>query len=285
MFEKNGIIGAFLFSMGIYLSNGFVKSGYSSFPSSNGIVISLAVAVVLLFFRTPVEHCMEKKKGPFLLDAVMDWCRDHSGDLQAATSPDTLSFMRVAGLGIAHVSLMAAFSEIASLSPNTAGAILILILGNALVIALEGLSAAIQSLRLNYYEFFTKFFIGDGTVIQTYHIEHTFRRSETYRQICVRYTPVCIKGGTYCECANFQETPTSLAGRDGRSHASVHPAFRPVYLQRRREPAGEPCRSRNLIFSAALGGDGQHRSLSPSDALGAGYAISHVGAAAMACDE
>jgi V/A-type H+-transporting ATPase subunit I len=40
--------------------------------------------------------------------------------------------------------------------------ILILIFGNVLVIALEGLSSGIQSLRLNYYEFFTKFFTGKG---------------------------------------------------------------------------------------------------------------------------
>ncbi len=77
---------------------------------------------------------------------------------------NTLSFMRVAGLGIAHVALMSAFSDIASLTDITVAKILIFVAGNALVIALEGLSAGIQSLRLNYYEFFTKFFVGDGKV-------------------------------------------------------------------------------------------------------------------------
>ena len=85
---------------------------------------------------------------------------------------NTLSFMRVAGLGIAHVSLMIAFFEIARMvgvsepgSPDTVysfWSILILIFGNILVIALEGLSAGIQSLRLNYYEFFSKYFSGTG---------------------------------------------------------------------------------------------------------------------------
>ena len=37
-----------------------------------------------------------------------------------------------------------------------------MILGNVIVIAIEGLSAGIQSLRLNYYEFFTKYFTGRG---------------------------------------------------------------------------------------------------------------------------
>ena len=35
-------------------------------------------------------------------------------------------------------------------------------MGNVLVIGLEGLSAGIQSLRLNYYEFFSKYFSGSG---------------------------------------------------------------------------------------------------------------------------
>jgi V/A-type H+-transporting ATPase subunit I len=42
------------------------------------------------------------------------------------------------------------------------GSIVILILGNILVIGLEGLTAGVQALRLNYYEFFTKFFHGTG---------------------------------------------------------------------------------------------------------------------------
>jgi V/A-type H+-transporting ATPase subunit I len=39
---------------------------------------------------------------------------------------------------------------------------LTLIFGHALIIGLEGLSAGIQSLRLNYYEFFSKYFRGAG---------------------------------------------------------------------------------------------------------------------------
>jgi len=78
---------------------------------------------------------------------------------------NTLSFMRVAGLGIAHVSLMTAFFQIAGMIGNGSyniGSYFILILGNLLVIVLEGLSSGIQSLRLNYYEFFSKYFSGAG---------------------------------------------------------------------------------------------------------------------------
>lgn len=70
--------------------------------------------------------------------------------------------MRVAGLGIAHVSLMTAFEDMAAMTGNAVAYVLIMILGNVIVIAIEGLSAGIQSLRLNYYEFFTKYFTGRG---------------------------------------------------------------------------------------------------------------------------
>ena len=99
------------------------------------------------------------------MDFFMEWLvavlEVYSGYLA-----NTLSFMRVAGLGIAHVSLMTAFFQIARMI-TPAGtlsipALLVLAAGNALVIALEGLSAGIQSLRLNYYEFFTRYFNGTG---------------------------------------------------------------------------------------------------------------------------
>jgi V/A-type H+-transporting ATPase subunit I len=39
---------------------------------------------------------------------------------------------------------------------------LVIILGNIGIIALEGLVASIQTIRLEYYEFFSKFFQGGG---------------------------------------------------------------------------------------------------------------------------
>ncbi len=60
---------------------------------------------------------------------------------------------------------MIAFFQIAKMaSPEgfNIWAVIIMVLGNALVIVLEGLSAGIQSLRLNYYEFFSKHFQPSG---------------------------------------------------------------------------------------------------------------------------
>jgi V/A-type H+-transporting ATPase subunit I len=86
---------------------------------------------------------------------------------------NTLSFMRVAGLGIAHVCLMISFFTLAEMT-SSIWSVLILVLGNILVIGLEGLTAGIQALRLNYYEFFTKFFHGTGKLYTPISLGYSF---------------------------------------------------------------------------------------------------------------
>ena len=46
--------------------------------------------------------------------------------------------------------------------------ILILIVGNAIIILLEGMIVAIQVIRLQYYEFFSKFFHETGREFQPF---------------------------------------------------------------------------------------------------------------------
>jgi len=94
------------------------------------------------------------------MDGLMEWLVDVL-EIFTGYLSNTLSFMRVAGLGIAHASLMESFRMLQDLAGG-AGGIAIFIAGNLLVIVLEGLSAGIQSLRLNYYEFFSRYFSGKG---------------------------------------------------------------------------------------------------------------------------
>ena len=46
--------------------------------------------------------------------------------------------------------------------------VLVLIFGNLLVIFMEGMVAMIQGIRLQYYELFSKYFPGDGTLYQPF---------------------------------------------------------------------------------------------------------------------
>ena len=75
---------------------------------------------------------------------------------------NTLSFMRVAAFSLNHVALaLAVFTLAHGLDVVSHG--LTLVLGNIVIIVLEGGIVAIQALRLMYFEGFSRFFSGDGT--------------------------------------------------------------------------------------------------------------------------
>jgi len=75
---------------------------------------------------------------------------------------NTVSFLRVGAFALSHAVLAYIvfwFSEEVSSTPvGTLAGILILLIGNAIIILLKGLIVAIQVVRLQYYEFFSKFF-------------------------------------------------------------------------------------------------------------------------------
>lgn len=75
---------------------------------------------------------------------------------------NTLSFMRVAAFSLNHVALALAVFTLAN-GLDFAGHWLTILLGNVVIIVLEGGIVAIQALRLMYYEGFSRFFSGDGT--------------------------------------------------------------------------------------------------------------------------
>lgn len=75
---------------------------------------------------------------------------------------NTLSFIRVGAFALNHVGLFVAFSAMANMSQNESASVFILILGNLIIIGLEGLIVFIQGLRLQYYELFSKYYEGMG---------------------------------------------------------------------------------------------------------------------------
>lgn len=79
----------------------------------------------------------------------------------------TLSFLRVAAFALNHAALCTAVyltAEIIreSFTSSPALSMFIIVLGNLMIIALESVIVFIQCLRLNFYEFFSKFFRGEG---------------------------------------------------------------------------------------------------------------------------
>jgi V/A-type H+-transporting ATPase subunit I len=83
---------------------------------------------------------------------------------------NTLSYVRVGAFAIVHAGFTGAVFIIAKLVGGGQevgfGYWTVVVLGNLFVIALEGFIVTIQTMRLHYYEFFSKFFLGGGAEYQ-----------------------------------------------------------------------------------------------------------------------
>jgi len=79
---------------------------------------------------------------------------------------NTLSFARVGAFALAHAGLSSAIVALMHATDNPASAAIVLVIGNVVVIVLEGLVVSIQTTRLVLFEFFTRFLQGQGRVFR-----------------------------------------------------------------------------------------------------------------------
>ena len=83
---------------------------------------------------------------------------------------NTASFVRLAAFALNHVGLSLAVIMLSEMVRALPGGIvmkgIILLIGNVVIVCLEGLIVFIQTLRLEYYEFFGKFYKGGGSAFK-----------------------------------------------------------------------------------------------------------------------
>lgn len=91
-----------------------------------------------------------------------------SGDLVTRLLSNTISYTRILALLMAHWALILVVYTVVGLIGSTSILTLILsgiivVAGNIFVLALEGLIVFIHTMRLHFYEWFSKFYLGTGT--------------------------------------------------------------------------------------------------------------------------
>ena len=82
-------------------------------------------------------------------------------ELMLSYLSNTMSFLRVGAFVLIHAGMMMAVFTLAELAGGV-GYVAIVIFGNALVMCMEALLVAIQVLRLEFYEMFSRYYNGDG---------------------------------------------------------------------------------------------------------------------------
>ncbi len=101
------------------------------------------------------------------------------GDLVTRLLSNTISYTRILALLMAHWALILVTYTVAGLigTASLLGLILsgfIIVGGNVFVLALEGLIVFIHTLRLHFYEWFSKFYQGNGTEFKAFRQNSVF---------------------------------------------------------------------------------------------------------------
>ena len=164
VYAPSGLAGVALF-LGLGVVAGGIYLGRSWLAVLGGVVAAagLAVAYVGLFAAAGGRGSGAAQAAIELFDLVL------------RLASNLVSFARLAAFGLTHAALgqviWQATTGAAEHGPlGVVGALVIFLIGNAIALALEGLVAGIQALRLEYYELFSRIFVGEGRPFRPWHI-------------------------------------------------------------------------------------------------------------------
>jgi V/A-type H+-transporting ATPase subunit I len=176
--DKFGLVGlVFYWGSLVLLTNGAALRAKGLITVS--MILFFGIPIVGWAIKEPLEHFARRRAGEGkhesagLIGLIMESC---VGAFEAILSylANTISFVRLAAYAMSHAALLfAAFMLAAEVRGSFGGGVwslLVIILGNLIAIVLEGVIASVQALRLEYYEFFGKFFSGGGKPFEPFRL-------------------------------------------------------------------------------------------------------------------
>ena len=154
--------------VGVLLAVEYAKTLSLSAFAENWILTIMAMSLLGLIFLFPLIEGLIAGK----VDIIAQLLKGFSEFIETFLSllTNSISYVRLAAFAIAHGALGLSALILASVI----GVIPSYLLMNILVILIEGLAILIQSMRLTYYEFFTKFYSGSGTPYKPFSLPPSF---------------------------------------------------------------------------------------------------------------
>ncbi len=166
-FDTNSIAGLVFY--GAAITCAVLIFTKQTLPATIVLIIFFAIPLLLMFFKEPLTHLIEKKaklfpdnKGMFFVESIFEML-----EVVLSYVTNTISFLRVGAFALSHAAMMGVVMLLANVESGNPN-ILILIFGNVFVAAMEGLIVGIQVLRLEYYEMFSRFYKGTGKEFKPY---------------------------------------------------------------------------------------------------------------------
>lgn len=162
LFGPSGLCGLIFYSAAVFMMLDMMVL-HTGIVNSLFIVVFLVIPLVLLMFSEILielvngdPHWKPESWGDYLAQSFFELF-----EVILSYVTNTMSFLRVGAFVLVHAGMMMVVFTIAEMFSG-AGYVIVMIVGNIFVIALEALLAGIQVLRLEFYEIFSKFFEGQG---------------------------------------------------------------------------------------------------------------------------
>ena len=158
LFDKNGFAGLIFYSIILISIVGLLLNGQMILGFSISLILIIA-SLLCILLKDKLEQLISKKHNPeksSIVEKIFELI-----EMLLSMASNTISFVRLAAFAINHVGLCMAVYILSNMVGG-AGSLIVALIGNLIVIVLEGLIVAIQVLRLEYYELFSRFYAGDG---------------------------------------------------------------------------------------------------------------------------
>lgn len=159
VFGSRSVTGIAYYSAGIFLAIAFINKMDFNVFLQQGVYVFTFIALVslVLIFLSPTIEAFGRHKGARLTEKLVEGFGEGLETLIVLIA-NSVSYIRLAAFAIAHGALGLA----AVIFAPIIGGLPSFILMNVIVFVIEGFAALIQSLRLMYYEFSTKFYVDGG---------------------------------------------------------------------------------------------------------------------------
>ncbi len=162
LFGTSGVAGIIFYGSLVFglTAEIFLGVHVMTLPYILGLIV---LPFLLIFFAEPLgdlvngeEHWQPESWGGYIVENLFE-----SIEVLLGYVTNTMSFLRVGAFVLVHAGMMLVVFVLAE-TVGGVGYWVVVVLGNALVMVLEALLVAIQVLRLEYYEMFSRFYSGEG---------------------------------------------------------------------------------------------------------------------------
>ncbi|MEM3437044.1 MAG: V-type ATPase 116kDa subunit family protein [Nitrososphaerales archaeon] len=174
IFNGKGLLGLIYYISGVFLTVNIVQSGMrlDAFLYPQNIPLTAICLISLLLIGGSPFFVSTLKKHEFHLAEKVFEGFGEAIEIFIGFLANSFSYLRVAAFAVAH----AALGLSAEMLSEMAGPIVGYLLMNFIGILIEGFVVGIQTIRLLYYEFSTKFYSGGGIVYRPITLPITFEK-------------------------------------------------------------------------------------------------------------